>query len=78
MANDKIFIKCKHCGEHTTLFKYYPSNYGLFHPDWVDAFAEKHFHCSPHFGKMDLEGDVCFELVVESDPKLHEKIKLRR
>ena len=69
MANDRIFISCKHCGEQMTLAKYYPTiGHGIWHHESLDAFIKKHMECSPAFGGMDLGGDVCFELSTESEP----------
>ncbi len=76
MANDRIYIKCKHCGEYFTLAKYYPSlGHGIWFPESLDAFIEDHMRHSPAFGKMDLEGDACFTLFAESDPNYQELVK---
>jgi hypothetical protein len=68
MANDLIFFKCRGCGETKILAKYYPLlGHGVWFPDSVSDWVEKHMRCSPNFGKMDLGGDRCFDLFTESD-----------
>jgi hypothetical protein len=69
MANDRIFIICRHCKAGNLLAKYYPSNAGVWWPDRVKDFVDKHIQCSPEFGKVDLDGDRCFDLIAESDPR---------
>jgi len=66
MANDRIFLRCRNCGESTLLAKYYPSNYGVWDRDQLCDFIDKHIECSPFFGRMDLHGDRCFDLFTES------------
>lgn len=69
MANDRILIKCRHCGEKRTLAKYYPSNYGVWGnqvPEIV-KFIDTHMACSPNIGSMSLNGDRCFDLETELD-----------
>lgn len=67
MANDRIYIQCKHCREKKTLAKYYPTlAHGVWHPKSVCEWIEKHMECSPAFGGFDLGGDRCFDLFTES------------
>jgi hypothetical protein len=67
MANDRIYFKCKHCEKQTLLFKYYPSaNPGLWDSDELEEFINEHIQCSPNFGRSNLGGDRCFDLVAES------------
>lgn len=68
MANDRIRMTCRHCGSERTLAKYYPEMaHGIFDPDAVCEWVEKHMECSPAFGTMDLNGDRCFDLSTESE-----------
>lgn len=77
MANDRIFIKCKHCGYTTMLAKYYPGGlgHGVWNPKLVEAFIDKHMTCSPNFNKPDLDSDRCFDLFTESDPRSNDLLK---
>jgi len=68
MANDHIFIQCRHCKEQRSLAKYYPTlGHGVWFPEKVCNFIEKHMKCSPSFGDQTLNGDRCFDLITESD-----------
>ena len=68
MANDRIFIKCRHCNECMTFAKYYPTiGHGIWFHESLDEFVIKHMMCSPAFGGMDLEGDRCFDLLTEDE-----------
>lgn len=63
MANDLIIIRCKTCGEYTTLGKYYPTltRYGVD----TSKFVTKHlWDCIEDF-PIDLEEDPVFELLTE-------------
>ncbi len=54
------------------LAKYYPTlGHGIWDHEKLDAWVEKHMECSPHFGKVDLQGDRCFDLFTESDPRFN-------
>ena len=67
MANDRIFIECRHCNEKTLFAKYYPSNYGVWDMRKVASFIDEHMGCNPNVGiKMDLNGDRCFNLWTEN------------
>lgn len=79
MANDRIFLKCRHCGYTKMLAKYYPSiGHGIWFPGSVSDWVEKHITCSPAFGNMTLEGDRCFDLFTESDDRFHELYKPKK
>ena len=76
MANDRIFFKCRGCGETKMLAKYYPTiGHGIWFPESVSEWVEKHMECSPNFGGMDLKGDRCFDLFTESDDRFNELFK---
>ena len=76
MANDLIFLKCRTCGHTKMLAKYYPTlGHGVWYPDEVSRFVEKHMECSPNFGYDDLKGDRCFDLFTESDDRFQELYK---
>lgn len=76
MANDYIFIKCKHCGHWTTLMKFYPGeayvpsdNWALGFTKWLDWHGA---NCLPNPFGGDLGGDALFELMAESDDRLND------
>lgn len=76
MANDRILFKCRGCGETVTLAKYYPTlGHGIWFPETISAYVEKHIECSLNFGKDDLGGDRCFDLFTESDKRYSELSK---
>ncbi len=67
MANDRLWLRCRHCGEYGALAKYYPSlGHGIWSPESLDKFVWKHMECSPNFGQHDLAGDTCFTIHAES------------
>ena len=73
MANDRIFIVCRHCRDRGLLAKYYPPQtigHGVWNVARLEAFVEQHMRCSPAFGQSTLEGDRCFDLIAESDQRL--------
>jgi hypothetical protein len=73
MANDRIFFKCRHCGETKMLAKYYPTmGHGVWDQDVVADWVGKHMMCSPAFYQMNLQGDRCFDLFTESDNRFQE------
>ena len=79
MANDRIFFKCRHCSETKMLAKYYPTlGNGVWFPEEVCNWIEKHMKCSPAFGGMDLGGDRCFDLFTESDDRFNELYKPKK
>lgn len=70
MANDRYFLRCKECGEHTTMAKYYPTlaRYGIDNSDFV---TEHMLQCINDY-PLDLDGRVIFEILTELDlVKLH-------
>lgn len=67
MANDRIHIMCRHCKKYRSMAKYYPTlGHGVWFPESLSDFIERHMEHSPHFGGDDLGGDACFELFAES------------
>ena len=55
------------------LAKYYPTmGHGMRFPESVSDWVSKHMECSPAFGRMDLEGDRCFDLFTESDDRFND------
>jgi len=80
MANDRIWLVCSACNEHTMLYKFYPGSCGypgldgyLADADRLEGFIEKHLRgCRPDLknrsGLITLNGQVGFTLAVESDP----------
>ena len=68
MANDRIHIRCRNCGRVRTLAKYYPTiGSGVWEPQVLADWIDQHIQCSPNFGREDLNGDRCFDLMVESE-----------
>lgn len=88
MANDRLIIRCKNCGEEDLLAKYYPprppySVDGVINPldpplvqsHWaedVSDFVQNHMMHSRFYGGGNLGGDSCFEIIAESSAKEHE------
>ena len=72
MANDRIYFKCRHCGETAMLAKYWPSSGEVTSPDFIGNWVAKHMGCSPNFYDMDLRGDRCFDLFTESDDRFND------
>lgn len=69
MANNRVYLSCKECGEKIFLAKYFPSQ-GWYnekddHAKKFEAFLEKHSHHKTLFGLDD--GNVPFELYWEVD-----------
>ena len=80
MANDRIRIMCKVCGEDQCLYKFYPcwrdgqgGGYVADH-EILDEFFDKHIrNCHPFGYSMYLYGEPGFILYTESeadDPKI--------
>jgi hypothetical protein len=65
MANDRIYLTCKTCGERKMLVKYYPSLSGSLGTN-LEEWLYEHLHHG-NFG-MFLDGDPGFTLITESDP----------
>jgi hypothetical protein len=79
MANDRIYFKCRHCGETKLLAKYYPTlGHGVWFPEEMCKWVEHHMECSPYFGGQDLQGDRCFDLFAESDERFGELYQPRQ
>ena len=66
MANDRLFLECRHCGAMQLLMKYYPGgNSYLWEKKVIEDFMSGHVKCSPNVG-MNMGKDRCFNLVTES------------
>ena len=75
MANDRIFLKCRHCGKTKSFIKYYPSAHGIQSSNFYDfaKWINRHMECNFDVGvKMDLGGDRCFDLFTESDERFND------
>ena len=68
MANDRLWLICKHCKKEVLLAKYYPikSHSRLWSAEHLVVFIETHIEHSPNFGHNDLNGDTCFEIGTDS------------
>jgi hypothetical protein len=65
MANDRIYMTCKHCDARGLLYKHYPGG-GYVWPD-AEAFIRRHLdECHPSGWALDLDGDPGFTLHAES------------
>ena len=65
MANDRVYLACKACGETTLLFKYYP-NGGSYFWEQDEEFLNKHLVECGRGRTIHLEGNPRFVLVAES------------
>lgn len=69
MANDRLYLRCAHCGEKITLLKYWPSDPGSYCPNplRLAEFAERHLECAPAVQNfcMTLGEDRCFTVETE-------------
>jgi len=68
MANDRVFIVCKSCGDVALLLKFYPGKLAEWDNktplvEWLDGHGKHH----PRLQEGDLAGDPGFELFTESD-----------
>ena len=67
MANDRLILKCRNCGDTMTFAKYYPTlGHGIWSPEKLDTWVSQHMMCSPRFGGIDLGGDRCFDIHTEN------------
>lgn len=82
MANDRLNIYCRHCGEGHAFIKYYPTKkaggigMGYVVPcsdselaQEFDDWAQEHIHCAEKKNRTTLHlcGDHVFEIRAESD-----------
>lgn len=78
MANDRIWLECKHCGCKTLFAKYYPTlETDIWFQGKLGDFINRHVKCSPEFGNDNLKGDRCFNLMTESGLNPIEVITIR-
>lgn len=67
MANDRLFLKCKHCGEEEVLARYLVTEIDVRERS-LPFFVRHHIeNCSPRMYHGDLGGDSVFDVVTESD-----------
>lgn len=70
MANNRMYLRCKSCGEEFFLGKRFSDGYFLVNyyeerggiEKQINQFYDKHYYCGD-------EGPDCFELVYESEPE---------
>ena len=78
MANDRIYLRCKRCGEAMFLGKtfgdgYYWSQYKPYTlQETLNGFYDKHFICV--YPSEDDMGENVFEIVYENDDDFCEKV----
>lgn len=65
MSNDRLYMRCKECGELRLFAKYSPSGSYVWAPELVDDWVGEHMD---HFAKrrVDLEGELPFDFFMES------------
>jgi len=67
MANDRIYLRCKGCGNQYLLLKYYPCNSYIWRPEEIQEWMDQHIADCNELGMGDLGGNPCFDLITESD-----------
>ncbi len=82
MANDRLYLVCKSCGERQMLFKFYPCNNDCCDNGFpqlrgyaadekrLDDFMVKHIYssdCGNRHHKQSLDGNTVFDLKTERD-----------
>lgn len=80
MSNDRLWIKCKNCGERTLLAKFWPGRWNVYtgknydpaeRMTELEAWMNCHTLCDPQSSKhfaMDLGGDPLFVLETDNRP----------
>ena len=68
VANDRIWMRCRKCGEEQMLYKYFPGpTLESYASEDVQAFVEKHVdECHAVHRPGHLGGERCFDLYAES------------
>ncbi len=69
MANDRIFIECRHCHEKKLLYKYYQGMGSYVYPTSgaLQEFIDKHL--TEQNPGVNLNGNPGFDLATESEAK---------
>ena len=75
MADDRIFIRCRICGEAKTLFKYLGCELWIQNADKVGQWATEHAMFCGDCSHPNLKLPLCFELVTEGDPRAREALE---
>ena len=70
MSNDRVYLRCKVCGENKLLFKYNPVESSLWRPAAIQDWINLHI-AACHNAPPDLGDDPRFELVTELTVALH-------
>jgi DNA-directed RNA polymerase subunit RPC12/RpoP len=65
MANDRVFIRCRHCGGWKMLLKFFPSTGSTTRDNNVLEWLDAHADCHPRKYEIDLNGDPGFDLYTE-------------
>jgi hypothetical protein len=62
MANNRMYLKCRVCGENSKeqmIAKYYPTTgWYLWDPETIDEFFEQHHHASQWGAGFDLSFEI--------------------
>ena len=66
MADDRVFIKCKTCGDSRMLMKFF-SITGMRAAAGIAEWIDGHSQCHPRLYDTTLKGDPGFALLTESD-----------
>lgn len=75
MANDRLYMRCRTCGEAKMLAKYYPGPHSLeiWDSDAMSKWMSDHLECnSGVWCHATMNGDRCFDLFTESDDRFLE------
>jgi hypothetical protein len=64
MSNDRLYLRCKKCGEHKLLLKYYPTGSHLWEPDKLCDWMDLHW-AACHNAPPELGNNPRFDLLTE-------------
>ena len=73
MANNRLLIKCKHCGDHINIAKYYPCSGWYATESDQKKFFEEHDHREEYI--FPREDEELFELEHEIPSKTKDDAK---
>lgn len=66
MADDRVYIKCKHCGGWKMLLKHYAGQGPMTWDNGILEWLDTHAYCHPNWGEHSLD-DPGFELLTETE-----------
>lgn len=63
MADNRMWLKCRECGDKVLLGKCFSGRYGMFHTEKeIDEFFNKHIGCEPWENQFELEYETIREM----------------